>query len=228
LKERERLKERRAFSTVLSVLIISAVVLAVGGGIWAFSQSAMTISSEDYAESVINMTDTISERFIIEMVSYESVSVTTKKVIGTGNGDQTVFNLGNFPVFAGSETIYLDTGTGPVAQPDDEKVYILVDETGVITFVSAPSTATDGIKADYKYIINPLNVWIFNYGTVDIEVKVQVKDIIYPAAEDEWKEIPSKDMVHFQLALDIISKEELNVKVYTKRGNNAYYKFFVP
>jgi len=150
LKERERLQERRAFSTVLSVLIISAVVLAVGGGIWAFSQSAMTISSEDYAESVINMTDTISERFIVEQVFY-----------------------------------YPDT--------------------------------------------NILRIWIFNYGTVDIEVKVQVKDIICPSAEDEWIEIPSKDMKPFPtINLDASSREELNIKAYTKRGNNAYYKFFVP
>ena len=61
---------RRAFSPVLSAIIISAVVLAVGGAIWAFSQGAMTIAAEDYAEAVINMTDTISERFIVEQVCY--------------------------------------------------------------------------------------------------------------------------------------------------------------
>jgi len=55
---------------VLSVVIISAVVLAVGGAVWAYSQGAMTITAEDYAEDMINMTDTISERFIIEHVAY--------------------------------------------------------------------------------------------------------------------------------------------------------------
>ena len=214
---------RRAFSPVISIVIVSAVVLAVGGAIWSFSQGAMTITAEDYAEAVVNMTDTISERFIIEMVSYESVSVTTKKDIGTGDGTTNLFNLGNFPIFAGSETIYLDT----VAQTDDIDIYTLVDATGLITFVSAPAAGV-AIKADYKYIINPLNIWIFNYGTVDIEIKIQVKDITYPAAENEWKEIPSKDMKPFQLALDIISKEELNVKAYTKRSNNVYYKYIVP
>ena len=214
----------RAFSPVISIVIISAVVLAVGGAIWAFSQGAMTITAEDYAEDVIEMTDVISERFIIEMVSYESDSAIAEP-IGTGDGTTKLFNLGNSPVFAGSETIYLDA----VAQLDDGSVYDLIDATGVITFVSAPTTAVDGIKADYKYIKNPLNVWIFNYGTVDIEVKVQVKDITCPAAEDEWIEIPSKDMKQFpSIDLGIISKEELNVKAYTKRGNNAYYKYIVP
>ena len=59
----------RALSQVISAVIISAVVFAVGGAIWAFSQGAMTITAEDYAEAVINMTDTISERFIVEHVN---------------------------------------------------------------------------------------------------------------------------------------------------------------
>lgn len=150
MKERERLQERRAFSTVLSVLIISAVVLAVGGGIWAFSQGAMIISSEDYAESVINMTETISERFIIEHVSY-----------------------------------------------------------------------------DYPEV----HVFVYNYGTVDIEVKVEVKGENFLGAGETWLEIPSKEMRHYPtIFLQSIPslREELNIKAYTKRGNNAYYKFFVP
>jgi len=64
------LNGRRAITPVVSALILSAVVLTIGGVVWAFSQGAMTISAEDYAGSVINMTDTISERFIIEHVAY--------------------------------------------------------------------------------------------------------------------------------------------------------------
>ncbi|MBA7637872.1 hypothetical protein ES703_45521 [subsurface metagenome] len=61
---------RRAFSQVISAVILSAVVLSVGGVVWFFSQGVMTITSEDYAESLMNMTDVISERFIVEHVSY--------------------------------------------------------------------------------------------------------------------------------------------------------------
>jgi len=60
----------RALSLVISAVILSAVVLAVGGTIWAFSQGTMTITAKDYAEEVIEMTDTISERFIVEHVAY--------------------------------------------------------------------------------------------------------------------------------------------------------------
>jgi len=63
-------KKRLALSPVISALILSASVLVVGGAVWNFSQNAMTIYSEHYAESVINMSETISERFIIEHVAY--------------------------------------------------------------------------------------------------------------------------------------------------------------
>ena len=74
MKEREGLNGRRAISSVISAVILSAAVLTVGCSIWFFSQGAMTISAEDYAESVINMTDTISERFIVEHVAYDNVN----------------------------------------------------------------------------------------------------------------------------------------------------------
>lgn len=214
----------RAFSPVISIVILSAVVLAVGGAIWAYSQGAMTITAEDYAEDVIEMTDIISERFIIEMVWYDSVSVTAEEV-GAGDASTTVFYLDYFPVVTGSETIYVDESEQIQGEDED---YTIDYAAGEITFTTIPGINLE-ITADYKYIINPLNVWVYNYGTVDIEVKVQVKDEIRPEAEDDWLEIPSKDMVQFpSINLDVISKEELNIKAYTKRGNNAYYRYLVP
>ena len=62
---------RRAYSPVIAAVIISSVVLSVGGLIWFFSQGSMTITADDYAENMINMTDTICERFIIEHVAYD-------------------------------------------------------------------------------------------------------------------------------------------------------------
>ncbi len=49
----------------------------------------MIITAEDYAESVINMTDTISERFIVEQVIYDPY---------TGNLSIWVFNYGDIDI----------------------------------------------------------------------------------------------------------------------------------
>ncbi len=135
---------RRAFSSVLSALLLSAVVIAVGGAIWAFSQGAMTITAEDYAESVINMTETISERFIIEQVSYDGTN---------------------------------------------------------------------------------LHVWVYNYGDVDIEFKIQIGEMTYT----DWVDLASKDMRPVdQILFPASQGDELNIRAYSRRGNDAYYRFVVP
>jgi len=139
-----------ALSPVISAVIISAVVLACGGAVWAFSQGAMTITAEDYAEDMIEMTDTISERFIIEHVGYVS-----------GESD--------------------------------------------------------------------LHVWVFNYGDVDIEFKVQIGTLTHPVDPDDWISLASKDMFSVRLEeFSPASGVELNIRMYSRRGNNAFYRFIVP
>jgi hypothetical protein len=128
-------------------VILSSVVLAVGSVIWAFSQGAMTITAEDYAEAVIDMTDTISERFIIEHVNHSATK---------------------------------------------------------------------------------LSVWIYNYGDVDIEVKIQYEAVTEPSGSDNWIEIASKDIKHIKIMDFDSSSRELNIKIYSKRGNNAFYRYILP
>ena len=150
----ERLKKKKAISPVLSALILTATVLTIGAAVWTYSQSAMTINAEYYAESVINMTDTISERFIIEHIYYECV-------------------------------------------------------------VEVPE----------------LNVFVYNYGTVDIEVKAEVNGVTYPDDEKVWLKIPSKEMECYptiDLGTPPDSDDELNIKIYTRRENNVYYRYQVP
>ena len=143
----ESTSRSRAFSLVISAVILSAVVMAVGGVIWAFSQGAMTITAEDYAEAMINMTDTISERFIIEHVNHS---------------------------------------------------------------------------------VTEISVWIYNYGDVDISIKIQYEAITEPAGSDNWIEVASKDLKHFKIMGFDSASRELNIKVYSKRGNNAFYRYLVP
>ncbi len=141
----KRASRSRAFSPVISAIIISAVVLSVGGIVWAFSQGAMTITAEGYAEGVINMTDIISERFIIEHAYY--------------NGSH-------------------------------------------------------------------LFIWVFNYGDIDIEVKIQVGIVTHP---DEWIEIEEGGFAEVPpLSYTAVTGDELVIRAYTRRENNVYYRYLVP
>ena len=153
MKEREGLRKRRAIDSVISAVILSGVVLVIGCSIWFFSQSAMTITAEDYAESVIENTNIISERFIVEHVAY----------------------------------------------------------------------------------INPnLKVWIFNYGKVDIEVKIQVGSVTYPPDPEPpdpkvWIKITAGGFTPVEpFSYTANPGDELVIIAYTRRGNNAYYRFIVP
>ncbi len=152
----ERHTNRKAISPVISALILSAAVLSVGGAVWAFSQGAMTMSSERYAESVINMSETISERFIIEHVYYEEITV-----------------------------------------PELDTV---------------------------------LHVFVYNYGSVDIEVKIQVEnegviviqygDLI-PIMAGGFKELDP-------ISYTATTGDNLVITAYTRRENSVYYRYIVP
>ena len=105
----------------------------------------MTLVAEDYAEDMIELTDTISERFIIEQVGYVS---------------------------------------------------------------------------------SELSVWVFNYGTVDIDFKVEVGVVTWP---EDWIGLGSKELVRVGLdGFSPVSGAELSIKTYSRRGNDAFYRFIVP
>ncbi len=82
------------------------------------------------------------------------------------------------------------------------------------------------------YINDDPNVWIYNYGKIDIEVKIEVKNdvesVTYPADPKEW--IPMiaggfEDVVF--LDYPPVSGE-LVIKAYTRRGNSVYYNYIIP
>jgi flagellin-like protein len=59
---------RRALSPVIATIILSAVVLTIGGGLWAFAQGTSTIIAEDYVNGTLSLVDEITERFVVEWV----------------------------------------------------------------------------------------------------------------------------------------------------------------
>ncbi|MCK4438507.1 hypothetical protein KAV47_05490, partial [Candidatus Bathyarchaeota archaeon] len=92
--------QRSALSPVIATIIISAAVLTIGGGLWAFAQGTSTIIAEDYVNDTLSLVDEITERFIVEWVSNST------------NGDTLtvwVYNYGDVKVVV---DVYIDADDG--------------------------------------------------------------------------------------------------------------------
>jgi hypothetical protein len=72
------MRKRAAFSEVISTVILSGVVLAIGGAIWAYSLGATTAIADGYVNDTLSLVDEIVERFDVEHIQYHSSSDTLK------------------------------------------------------------------------------------------------------------------------------------------------------
>jgi len=84
---------------VIATMILSAVVIAVGGAIWSFAQGAATVIADDYIDDTFDLLDEVTERFTIEHVSNNSDGSTLKVWI---------FNYGDVDIVV---DVYVNTTT---------------------------------------------------------------------------------------------------------------------
>jgi hypothetical protein len=83
--------KRRALSEVISTVLLSGVVLAIGGAIWAYSLGATTAIADGYINDTLSLVNEIVERFNVEHIQYQSGSDTLKVwIYNYGEVDTTV------------------------------------------------------------------------------------------------------------------------------------------
>jgi len=120
-------EKRRALSPVISTIILSAVVLTIGGGLWAYAEGASTIIAEDYVNDTLELVDEITERFVVEWVCNSS------------NGDTLKIWVYNY----GDVDIVVD-------------VYIDVDDENNGTTLSTEIIAGTCVKIEVSFAGDPL------------------------------------------------------------------------
>lgn len=122
---------RKALSPVIATVILSGVVLAVGGAVWSYTIGASTVIADGYVNDTLSLVDEINERFIVEHVRYESSNTTLfvwvfnhgemKVVVDTYlslDGAYIAYTLGKeIPAYQ-SKRIAIDV-TSPTLQADD-------------------------------------------------------------------------------------------------------------
>ena len=60
------MRRRRGLSPVISTIILSGVVIAVGGSIWSYASGASTIIANDYINGTLDLMNELVERFVVE------------------------------------------------------------------------------------------------------------------------------------------------------------------
>ncbi len=107
---------RRGFSSVLTSLLMCAVVISIGTGIWGFTHSAATVMRNDYYDDVIESVYKVKERFRIENIGVNVTSANTLNVWVVNYGGSEV-NITRFKISGdGNETYYYppdDNSTSP-------------------------------------------------------------------------------------------------------------------
>lgn len=144
-----RIRKRRALSPVIATIILSAVVIAIGGSIWSYASGASTVIANNYIDGVLELMEETAERFTVELV--------------TNNSDCTelyvwIYNYGDYNV---SADVYVNNGTyqftlasSPLLIPVGELVYANVNVTassGVSLAVKVHSRRSN--NAFYTYIV---------------------------------------------------------------------------
>ncbi|MDH5744768.1 MAG: hypothetical protein OEZ52_14590 [Candidatus Aminicenantes bacterium] len=137
---------RRAYSPVITAIILSAVVLAVGGAVWSFSQGAMTVTADDYIDGVNDLIDTISERFVIEHVANSETQIRVW-----------VYNYGEVAIVV---DVYVDIDGGEsnsvkdieVESKDIYEVIIDFSSIQVDKEVAIKTVSRRGNNAYYRYL----------------------------------------------------------------------------
>jgi len=85
-------QRRKALSPVIAAVILSGVVLAVGGAIWSYSLGAATVTANYYVNQTLDLVNDIVERYDIEHILYNSTSNDlTVWVFNYGEVDITVY-----------------------------------------------------------------------------------------------------------------------------------------
>ena len=73
-----RMRNKRGITPVVATIILSAVVIAVGGAVWSYSKGASTVIANDYVNGTMTLLKEVIERFTVEHVSNSSDGKTLK------------------------------------------------------------------------------------------------------------------------------------------------------
>ena len=122
------IKNRNGLSPVIATVILSAVVLVIGGMIWSYSVSASSLIASSYVNETLEVVYEVTERFIVEHVKYYSANNTISVWI-YNYGEQSI-TVDTYLFVETDSTSFIDQYYGTMIQKSDsKKAMILLSES---------------------------------------------------------------------------------------------------
>ena len=106
------MNRRRGMTSVLTTILMVAVVISIGVSVWGFANSAATVMRSDYFDEVMESVYKIKERFRIENIGV-NISVAGSIEVWVLNYGETEVNITRIKVSGGGNEMYY-------YPPDDE------------------------------------------------------------------------------------------------------------
>ncbi len=66
------MRPRKALSPVIASVILSGMVLVIGGGIWSYSIGAANVIADNYVNDTLELVNEVTERFVVEHVTIDT------------------------------------------------------------------------------------------------------------------------------------------------------------
>lgn len=135
MKHYKKRTRRKGLSTVISSILLTATIVAVGGAVWNYAQGATSIISQSYIDDTIELVNDVTERFMIEYIS-NNTDFTTLYIW--------IYNYGNANVTAdvyvtADDTVYTSDLDNPLYIESGE--YVCANIT-----VSVPTSESLTVK----------------------------------------------------------------------------------
>jgi len=152
---------RRGFSSVITNVLMCAVVISIGISVWGYAHSATSMMSNDYYEDVMESVYKIRERFYIEslginmssspslriwIVNYGSTNVNITSILISGSGESYSHSPPDGSIAPG-ETRFFDVNQTSVLLSENSSVSIRVEsdrENRVYDSIRIPASLQGG------------------------------------------------------------------------------------
>ena len=144
-----RLRPRSALSSVISSLLLSAAVLAVGGMVWNYANGASSVMATQYHEESMDLVKQLQERYVVEHITNNNTHITLW-----------VYNYGQVDI----EVVVYANNDGSIYSTDQNNPLLISSGSNAQAVISIPTNEGDSVGINiysrrqnnvyYSYIAN--------------------------------------------------------------------------